>query len=109
MKATCMQEHLARGLATVNRAVATRTPMPILANILLETSDSRLKLSATNLEIGISCWIAAEVEAEGATTVPGWAPTQLLTMPGASHFHLAAWAYDNAQVALAYDAGGTQV
>jgi DNA polymerase III subunit beta len=70
MKATCMQENLARGLAIVNRAIATRTTLPILSNILIETDKSRLKLSATNLEIGINCWVAARIEAEGATTVP---------------------------------------
>jgi DNA polymerase-3 subunit beta len=70
MKVTCLQENLARGLAIVGRAVATRTTLPILSNILVETEDSRLKLSATNLEIGISCWIGARVEEGGATTVP---------------------------------------
>jgi DNA polymerase-3 subunit beta len=70
MKATCLQENLARGLAVVNRAVATRTTLPILSNILIQTDSSRLKLSATNLEIGINCWIGARIEEEGATTVP---------------------------------------
>jgi DNA polymerase III subunit beta len=70
MKVTCPQESLARGLAIVGRAVASRTTLPILANILLETDDGRLKLSATNLEIGIHCWVAARVEEQGAITVP---------------------------------------
>lgn len=70
MKVSCLQENLARGLAIVGRAVATRSTLPVLANILIETNGARLKLSATNLEISINCWIGAKVEDEGATTVP---------------------------------------
>jgi DNA polymerase-3 subunit beta len=70
MKVTCPQESLARGLAIVSRAVASRTTLPILTNILLETDDGRLKLSATNLEIGIRCWVEARVEQPGAISVP---------------------------------------
>lgn len=70
MHVSCMQENLARGLAIVSRAVATRTTLPVLSNILIATDNSRLKLAATNLEIGINCWIGARVEEEGETTVP---------------------------------------
>ncbi len=70
MRVSCLQENLAKGLSTVARAVATRSTLPVLGNILLETDHSRLKLAATNLEIGINCWIGAKVEEEGATTVP---------------------------------------
>jgi DNA polymerase-3 subunit beta len=70
MNVTCQQEQLARGLSIVNRAVASRTTLPILSNILLVATDDRLQLSATNLEIGISCWIDAQVEDAGSITVP---------------------------------------
>ena len=70
MKVSCLQENLAKGLAIVGRAVATRSTLPVLSNILLSTDGSRLKLSATNLEVGINCWIGAKVEQEGATTIP---------------------------------------
>ena len=70
MKVTCMQENLAKGLSIVSRAVAARSTLPVLGNILLATDQSRLKLAATNLEIGITCWIGAKVEEDGATTVP---------------------------------------
>jgi len=70
VKVSCLQENLARGLSIVSRAVATRSTLPILGNIKLETDEGRLKLSATNLEIGIHCWIGAQVHEEGATTVP---------------------------------------
>ncbi len=70
MKITCLQENLARGLNTVSRAVSTRSSLPVLGNVLLETDNGRLKLSATNLEIVITCWIGAKVEEPGAITVP---------------------------------------
>jgi len=70
MKLSCLQENLNRGLSVVGRAVATRTTLPITNNVLLTVDQSRLKLSATNLEMAISCWIGAKVEEEGAITVP---------------------------------------
>ncbi len=70
MKISCLQENLAKGLATVGRAVATRSTLPVLSNILLETDEGRLRLAATNLEIGVNCWVGARVEEEGRTTVP---------------------------------------
>ena len=70
MKLTCPQENLKRGLATVSHAVAGKSTLPILANVLLATDGGRLKLAATNLEIGITHWIGAQVQEEGAITVP---------------------------------------
>ncbi|OQY25156.1 MAG: DNA polymerase III subunit beta [Anaerolineaceae bacterium 4572_32.1] len=70
MKVSCLQENLAQGLSTVGRAVATRSTLPILSNVMLATDQGRLKLSATDLEIGINCWVGAQVEEEGAITVP---------------------------------------
>ena len=70
MKVSVLQENLAKGLNIVGRAVAPRSTLPVLGNILLATDDKRLKLSATNLEIGITCWIGAKVDEDGATTVP---------------------------------------
>ena len=70
MRISVLQENLAKGLSIVGRAVATRSTLPVLSNILLETDNSQLKLSAMNMEIGINCWIGAMIEEEGATTVP---------------------------------------
>ena len=70
MRLSCLQENLARGLSTVGRAVATRTALPITQNVLLSTDQSRLKLAATNLEVAISTWIGAQVEEDGAITLP---------------------------------------
>lgn len=70
MKVSCLQENLAKGLSIVGRAVSPRSTLPVLGNVLLATDGGRLKLSATNLEVGVSCWIGAKVEGEGAITVP---------------------------------------
>lgn len=70
MRVSCLQENLSRGLNIVGRAVSPRSTLPVLGNILLATDEGRLKLAATNLEIGISCWIGAKVEDEGSVTVP---------------------------------------
>ncbi len=70
MKVTVLQENLSRGLSIVSRAVSPRSTLPVLANILIATDEGRLRLSATNLELGITAWIPAKVEDEGATTIP---------------------------------------
>ena len=70
MKVTVLQENLARGLSTVSKAVSPRSTLPVLANVLIASDEGRLRLSATNLEMGITCWIAARIEEEGSTTVP---------------------------------------
>jgi len=70
MKVIVLQENLARGLSIVSRAVSPRSTLPVLANVLIATDEGRLRLSATNLEMGITCWIGAKIEEEGSTTVP---------------------------------------
>lgn len=54
----------------VEKIITKNTTLPILSNILLETDNGRLKVSATNLEIGVSYWIGAKIEKEGSVTVP---------------------------------------
>jgi DNA polymerase-3 subunit beta len=70
MKVTVLQENLARGLGIVAKAVSPRSTLPVLANILIASDEGRLRLSATNLEMGITCWVPARIEEEGSTTVP---------------------------------------
>jgi DNA polymerase-3 subunit beta len=85
VKITCKQQDLSRGLSAVSHAVSGRSTLPILANILLATDHGRLKLSATNLEIGINCWVEAQIEEEGTTTVPAKLITEFVnSLPPAS-------------------------
>ena len=70
MKAIVQQQQLAHGVSVVSRAVTSRSTLPVLSNILVKTDEGRLRLSATNLELGISAWIGAKVSEEGGLTVP---------------------------------------
>jgi len=82
MKASVSQQQLAHGLSTVSRAVSPRSTLPVLSNILLATDEGRLRLSATNLELGISCWIGAQIHEEGSITIPARTLTDLIsTLP----------------------------
>ncbi len=82
MKVSVLQENLAKGLSIVSRAVSPRSTLPVLANVLVATDEGRLRLSATNLELGITCWIGAKIEEEGSTTVPARTFTDLVsTLP----------------------------
>jgi DNA polymerase-3 subunit beta len=78
VKLSVMQENLARGLSVVSRAVSSRSTLPVLANVLLKTEDAGLKLTATNLEIGITYWVPGKIESDGATTVPARLLTDLV-------------------------------
>ncbi len=70
MKFSVLQENLARGLSVIAPAVSTRPTLPITTHVVLQTEESRLRLTATDLTMAISCWIGASVETEGAITVP---------------------------------------
>lgn len=70
MKVSSLQENLNKGLSIVGRAVPARSTLPQASHVLLQTDEGRLKLVATDLMIATSCWIGAQVEEEGAITVP---------------------------------------
>lgn len=70
MKLSLKQENLAKALSVVGRVVSSRSSLPILSNILLSTDANRLKLTATNLEIGINYWVGSKVDEEGSVTIP---------------------------------------
>lgn len=83
MKLIVSQAQLAHGLGVVSRAVSPRSTLPVLANILIATDEGRLRLSATNLELGITCWIGAQVEEEGSVTIPARIFSDLVSaLPG---------------------------
>ncbi len=79
MKAHVKQQQLAHSVSMVSRAVSPRSTLPVLANILVKTDNGRLRLSATNLELGITAWIGARIEGEGAITVPARTFTDLIS------------------------------
>lgn len=82
MKVTCNQDQLAKGLSFVSGAVSSRSSMSVLGNVLLATDNGRLRLSATNLELSLTCWIGARIDEEGAITVPAKTMADLVsTLP----------------------------
>ncbi|MCC6446742.1 MAG: DNA polymerase III subunit beta [Armatimonadetes bacterium] len=84
MKVTCSRKDFYEGMQTVGRAVSGgRSTLPVLSNVLLKTEGSdRLRLLATDLEIGMDLSVPAIVEAEGATTAPARILTEMLsTLP----------------------------
>ena len=69
MKIICEKEKLQKGLSAVVRGVPTRTTMPILEGILIQTNNNELKLTTYDLELGIEYIIDCEVKEEGNTVV----------------------------------------
>ena len=88
MRLSILQENLAKGLSIVGRAVSSRSTLPVLGNILLSTDDGRLKVAATNLEVGVSCWLGAQVEDDGAITLPARLLTEWVTSMPAEKINL---------------------
>jgi DNA polymerase-3 subunit beta len=70
MKFTITRERLQEGLVAVAASVPTKTTLPVLSNILMEATADGLRLSGTDLDIAVSTVVAAEVDEEGAVTVP---------------------------------------
>lgn len=70
MRLTCTQENFKKAIHSTERVVGKHISLPILENILLETEGGMLKVSATNLEIGVFLKVGAKIEQEGRITVP---------------------------------------
>jgi DNA polymerase III subunit beta len=70
MKIICTKENFKKAIYNTERVVARQNTLPILNNILFEAEKGLLKLSATNLEIGVNVKIGAKVEKEGKITIP---------------------------------------
>ncbi|MHB8718967.1 MAG: DNA polymerase III subunit beta [Candidatus Dormibacteria bacterium] len=70
MKCSVSPSALGAALSLVSRAVSPRSTLPVLGNVLLETTPEGLRVTATNLDLTIAATVAAEVQEEGRTTVP---------------------------------------
>lgn len=70
MRFTISREKLQEGLTAVTATIPAKTTLPVLANILVETTDKGIRLSGTDLDIAVSTEVAADVEAPGAITIP---------------------------------------
>ncbi len=70
MNLSISKEQILNGLQSVQNIVSTRTTLPILSNVLLRAENDRLELTATDLDVTITCTVEASVKKPGATTVP---------------------------------------
>ncbi|HKX19994.1 MAG TPA: DNA polymerase III subunit beta [bacterium] len=79
MHLKCSQDHLLRAVQTVGRAISPRASMPILGNVLVETTKNGAKLIATDLELGIEAYVTGTVKEGGAVTLPARILTDIVT------------------------------
>src|SRR5262252_8031359 len=70
MNLTISKEQIINGLQAVQNVVSNRTTLPILSNVLLRADNDKLELTATDLDVTISCSVEAKVKKPGASTVP---------------------------------------
>ena len=79
MKLSLLQENISLALSHTSRFVASKIQLPILNHILFATDNGRLKLSATNLELGINYWLGAKIEQEGSFCLPAKEITEFVS------------------------------
>lgn len=70
MKIQTSKQNLLKAVQAVQNAVSAKTTLPILSNILMETTQNSVKITGTDLDIGVSCEIEARVIMQGTTTIP---------------------------------------
>jgi len=70
MKFSISKESFQQAIQQVQHVVSARTTLAILSNVLLRARDGVLELTTTDLDVGVTCSVPAEVEEEGATTLP---------------------------------------
>lgn len=70
MRFTIARERLQEGLTAVAASVPVKTTLPVLANLLVETTERGIRLSGTDLDMAVSTEISADVDAQGAITIP---------------------------------------
>jgi DNA polymerase III subunit beta len=77
MRFTITREKLQEGLAAVGASIPSKTTLPVLANLLVETTDKGIRLSGTDLDIAVATEVAADVESPGAITIPAKKLTEI--------------------------------
>ena len=78
MKFTITREKLQEGLTAVAAAIPAKTTLPVLSNILVEATKQGIRLSGTDLDIAVSTTVAADVDTEGAVTMPAKKLTEIV-------------------------------
>ena len=70
MKVICGKEELLKGIQIVSPVTSSKSTLPVLSNLLFETNVDRIKLSSTDLEIAVQCYIKGEIVEDGGITIP---------------------------------------
>jgi len=70
MNLTIAKEQLLVGLQAVQNVVSSRTTLPILSNVLLRAEGKQLEMTATDLDVTVSCSVEAAIKQGGSTTIP---------------------------------------
>lgn len=102
---TIEKDSLAQALGIVTRAVSARPTLASLGTVLLKSEDGRLRLTATNLEIGLSCWLDAHMDGDVAIALPARTFSDIISaLEGGSDVHLHA----NGERKATLKSGGTR-
>lgn len=70
MKIKILKSDLVKNIQNVQNVVSSKSSLPILSNVLIESEKNEVKLTSTDLDIGIISTFTSEVEESGAITVP---------------------------------------
>jgi len=71
MNFSITRQNLQKGLAAVSASIPAKTTLPVLSNILFETTEEGIRMSGTDLDVGVRVRVAADVTTPGAITAPG--------------------------------------
>lgn len=82
MKITILKEKLIKGLNIVEKIIGKNLTLPILNNVLISVEGNSLKLSTTDLELGISYWGLAKIEEKGEITIPAKTLSSFISFSG---------------------------
>jgi len=98
MKFRISKEAFLEGLQKVQHVVSSRTTLPILSNVLLVAKDGRLQFTTTDLDVGITGSVEAQIEKEGATTLPAKRLVSIVRELPASEVEVTVDAKNHAQI-----------
>ncbi|MDR3195495.1 MAG: DNA polymerase III subunit beta [Endomicrobium sp.] len=70
MRVICGKEELTKGIQTICSVTSSKSTLPVLSNFLFETEDGKIKLSSTDLEMAVKCYIKGEILEDGGITIP---------------------------------------
>lgn len=90
MKFTILQQDLMPILSSVSRSAGVRSQLPVLGNVLIQATSEKIKISATNLEIGVVKSVKADVSEEGEITIPAKTLVDVISNLGGEKIEISA-------------------